>query len=677
MTAKPASGPRCAAFVGPYLSGKTTLLESVLVATGAVTRKGSIRDGNTVGDSAPEARARQMSVEVNIATTDYLGEEWTFLDCPGSVELLQDGYNAMLVADTVVVVCDPDPQKARAAAPILKHLSQHGIPHMVFINKMDLAEANFDGTIEALRTATDKPLVVREAPIRNGEKVVGFVDLTSGRAYAWKPGSRSEETPIPDAVGNIVDEARTRLLEDLSNFDDALLESLLEDKVPPMADLFAVASKAYSEGNVIPVFFGSADSDSGITRLLKALRHECPAIATTAGRLQVKPDGEPLAVVFKTVTAAQTGKLSFARVLRGELADGSTVNDERIAGVYKMFGSKQEKLGKATAGQTVGLGRLDAVKTGATLSPSGKAEAVKWPAPLKPLYALAIYSEQRGDEVKISGALAKLTDEDTSFTYEPNPETGDLVVWGQGEQHLQIAIDRIKNRNKLQLGSRKPQVPYKETIRKPVSQHGRHKKQSGGHGQFGDVHLDIKPMARGEGFVFGETVTGGAVPRQYFPAVEAGVKDYLNRGPLGFPVVDVSVTLTDGQYHDVDSSEMAFKTAAIIAMKEGMPKCSPVLLEPIYNVAVSVPSEFTSKIQRLVSGRRGQILGFDAKPGWQGWDEVKVQMPQAEVLDLINELRSITQGVGTFTWEFDHLQPLTGKEADDVVAARQAALAQS
>jgi len=277
--------------------------------------------------------------------------------------------------------------------------------------------------------------------------------------------------------------------------------------------------------------------------------------------------------------------------------------------------------------------------------------------------------------VKISSALAKLADEDPSFTYEPNPETGDLVAWGQGEQHLQIAIDRIKNRNKLQLGSRKPQVPYKETIRKSVSQHGRHKKQSGGHGQFGDVHIDIKPMPRGEGFVFDETVTGGAVPRQYFPAVEAGVREYLNRGPLGFPVVDVSVTLTDGQYHDVDSSEMAFKTAGIIAMKEGMPKCAPVLLEPIYNVAIMVPSEFTSKIQRLVSGRRGQILGFDAKPGWQGWDEVKVQMPQAEVLDLINELRSITQGVGTFVWEFDHLQPLTGKEADDVVAARAESLA--
>ncbi len=674
MTTKASSTPRCAALVGPYLSGKTTLLESILVATGTVTRKGSVKDGNTVGDCSAEARSRQMSTELTMATTEYLGDEWTFIDCPGSIELYQEAYNAVIAADAVVVVCEPDAQKALAVAPILKHLGDHNIPHLLFINKMDLTETNFEGTVAALRAATVKPLVVREVPIKDGDKVVGFVDLTSERAYAWKSGARSEETEIPDAVGNIVEEYRTQLLEELANFDDSLLEGLLEDNVPSMQDLFGYLTGAFQNGNVVPVFFGAADSENGITRLLKALRHETPEVTKAVERLELDAEGEAAGLVFKTVTAAQTGKLSFTRVLRGEIADGATLNGERVAGVYKMLGAKQDKLTKAVAGQTVGLGRLDGIKTGVTLSASGKVGPIAWPPTLKPLYALAVFSEQRGDEVKVSGALARVAEEDPSFTYEPNQDTGELVIWGQGEQHLQIMIERMKNRSKLQLGTRKPQVPYKETIRKPVSQHARHKKQSGGHGQFGDVHLDIAPLPRGEGFAFNETVTGGAVPRQYYPAVEAGVKDYMVRGPLGFPVVDFSVTLTDGQFHPVDSSEMAFKTAAGLGMREGMPKCSPVLLEPIFSITISVPSEFTSRIQRLITGRRGQILGFDSKAGWNGWDEVKALMPQAEVLDLINELRSTTQGIGTFDWQFDHLQELTGKEADDVVAARAAAL---
>ncbi|MEQ8805998.1 MAG: elongation factor G, partial [Rhodospirillales bacterium] len=268
------------------------------------------------------------------------------------------------------------------------------------------------------------------------------------------------------------------------------------------------------------------------------------------------------------------------------------------------------------------------------------------------------------------GALAKIIEEDPSISHEHNPDTGEMLLWGQGEMHLMITLDRMKGKFHIDVDSERPQVPYKETIRKPTSQHARHKKQSGGHGEFGDVHLDIKPLARGGGFTFGDTISGGVVPKQYIPAVEAGVREYLARGPLGFPVVDLSVTLTDGQYHNVDSSDMAFRKAAQQAMREGMPNCQPVLLEPICKVVISMPSEFTSRMQRLVSGRRGQIMGFDAKPGWAGWDAVQVQLPQSEMHDLVIELRSMTMGVGTFEWEFDHLQELMGKEADQVVAQR-------
>jgi elongation factor G len=423
----------------------------------------------------------------------------------------------------------------------------------------------------------------------------------------------------------------------------------------------------------VPVVFGSASEDRGTRRLLKALRHETPGITKTLERLALEATGEPLAQVFKTYNGAQAGKLSFARVLRGEIADGATLNASRVGGIFKMMGHNQTKVAKAVAGEVVALGRLEDIKTGTALSPSGKAAGVTWPAPMKPVFALAVHPGNRDDEVKLAGAIAKVLEEDPSLSYGPNPDTGQTVLRGQGETHLRIAMEKLKNRNKLTIVAELPLVAYKETIRKPVSQYARHKKQSGGHGQFGDVTVEIKPLPRGSGFQFTDKIKGGVVPGQYIPAVEQGVKEYLHRGPLGFPVVDVAVELVDGKYHPVDSSEMAFKTAGGLAMREGMPKCSPVLLEPIFAVSIAVPSEFTSRVQRLISGRRGQILGFTAKDGWTGWDEVSAHLPESEILDLINELRSLTQGTATFEWKFERLQEFTGREAEEVVASRSSA----
>ena len=673
MTEKAPCAPRCAALVGPYLSGKTTLLESILSITGAVGRKGTINEGNTVGDAAPEARARQMGTELNIATAEYLGESWTFLDCPGNIELVQDSHNALMVADTTVVVCEPTADKALTVSPILRFLNDHDIPHMVFINKMDAVESHVRECFEALQNLSERPLVLREIPIRNGESISGHVDLVSERAFKWKEAGPSDLIQIPESLQDREQEARTSLLETLADFDDVLLEQLLEESVPSSDEIYGHLSENLREGRIVPVFFGSALHDNGVRRLLKALRHEAPAPDKTAARLGIDPSGGALARVFKSQNAAHTGKMSHARVWRGEIADGMTLNGQRVSGVSRMLGAKADKVTKAGLGEVVALGRLDEATSGDLLSPAGDAGRGDWPQPVTPLYALAIHAAERSDEVKLSGALARLVEEDPSLSFEPNPDTGELLINGQGDMHLRIAIDRLKNRYNLIVHAERPQVPYKETIRKPISQHARHKKQSGGHGQFGDVHVDIKPLPRGTGFNFTDKISGGVVPKQYIPAVEAGVKDYLKRGPLGFPVVDVSVTLTDGQFHAVDSSDMAFKTAGSLAMREGMPKASPVLLEPVYQVEILIPNDFTSRIQRLISGRRGQILGFDAKPGWSGWDEVKSQMPQTEMHDLINELRSITLGIGTFQCRFDHLQELTGKEADQVVASRQEA----
>ena len=675
MTEKTPSTPRCAAFVGSYLSGKTTLLESILLATGAINRKGSVNEGNTVGDSGAESRARQMSTEMNVAATQYLGDEWTFIDCPGSVELAQESFNASMVADITVVVCDPDADKALGVAPMLRFLGARQIPHLIFINKIDTADAPVMDTLESLKGVSSRPLLLREIPIRDGDHVTGHVELASGRAFKWAMDKQSERMDLPDAMQAQYSQARGEMLETLADFDDTLLEQLLEDADPSADEAYANLTKDVRQGLIVPVFFGSAAHDHGVRRLLKALRHETATHEAVAQRLGVDPaGGEARAQVFKTLHAAHTGKLSLVRVLSGEIADSSTLNGDRVSGVFRMLGGKQEKRDKAGAGAVVGLGRMEGVVAGELLSPAGDVKASDWPVPLAPLYSLAINAEQRSDEVKLTGALAKLVEEDPSLSFAPNSDTGELLIWGLGDVHLQIAIDRLRNRYNLAVISRRPQVPYKETIRKTVSQHARHKKQSGGHGQFGDVHLDIKPLPRGSGFNFEQKISGGVVPRQYIPAVEHGVKDYLNRGPLGFHVVDVSVTLTDGQHHSVDSSDMAFRAAGQLAMREGMPRCNPVLLEPIFQVTVSVPNQFTSRLQRLVSGRRGQILGFDAKDGWKGWDEVSVQMPQSEMHDLINELRSITQGVGTFDWKFDHLQELAGKEAETVVAERVEAM---
>jgi len=671
-----AKAPRCVALVGPYLSGKTTLLESLLFVTGATHRKGTVKDGTTVGDGSAEARERQMSVEISAAHAEYLGDPWSFLDCPGSIEFTQEMRNALMAADAAVVVCEPAIDKALTLAPILRFLDVHKIPHTLFINKMDQANARVTDILSAFQDVSERPLVLRQVPIRNSDNIVGYVDLVSERAYTYKPDHPSEQGPIPDSVQERENEARTRMLESLADFDDTLLEKLLEDQIPPKEDIYKNLTRTFTRDMIVPVFLGAADKDHGVRRLLKTLRHEVPEPLDTVKRLGLPKGDDTLVSVFKTYHVPHMGKLSLGRVWRGEIADGMTFDGERVSGLYRMMGQSTEKIAKAGAGEVVGLGRMENVKTGDLLRGESRdsSMAAKLIPLLAPVYSGAIAVENRNEEVKLSGALAKLIEEDPSLAIEQNADTHEYLLWGQGEMHLRIAVERLRNKYHLSANINRPHTPYQESIRKSTSQHGRYKRQTGGHGQFGDVHLDIKPLPRGSGFNFSDSIVGGAVPKQFIPAVESGVKDYLRRGPLGFPVVDLAVTLTDGQYHTVDSSEAAFKQAARIAMTEGMAKCDPVLLEPIFLVTIQIPSEFTPKAQRLISGRRGQILGFGPMEGWKNWDEVSAYMPQSEIHDLIIELRSLTLGVGTYTWKFDHLQELSGRLADQVIAQRAESL---
>jgi elongation factor G len=427
------------------------------------------------------------------------------------------------------------------------------------------------------------------------------------------------------------------------------------------------------------VLIGVATRSNGVLRIMKALRHECGGVADSAKRLGVKSNGDAVGYVLKTLHSSHGGKMSIVRVLAGQIGDGTVLSspeaeDGRVSGVFKLLGQSTEKRGAASAGETVALGKLDLAKTGYTLS-SGKEPhaAVGRAQPHPPVLAIAIAAKERKDDVKLGQALNKLVDEDPSLTVVHNPETHEVVVWGQGEMHLRVAAERLADRFGVAIERRTPSVGYRETIRKPIVQRGRHKKQSGGHGQFGDVVLDIKPLPRGSGFSFTETITGGVVPRNYIPSVEEGVIDALKHGPLGFPVVDLTVTLIDGSYHTVDSSDMAFRAAGRVAIVEGLPQCNPVLLEPIHTVELVCPSEATAKVNAILAGRRGQILGFDTRDGWSGWDVVRAMMPETEIGDLIVEVRSATAGVGTFTFKFDHMAELTGKQADQIVAARRAA----
>ena len=671
-----ANGPRLIAIVGPFQSGKTTLLESLVTRAGGLARQGNVRDGSSLGDATPEARAHAMSVEANIATADYLGERYTFIDCPGSIEFAQESQNCLAICDAAIVVCEADPRKIPALQLVLRFLEEHKIPRFLFLNKIDGAMMRVRETLAMLQPASRAPLLLRQIPIWQNGIAAGFIDLALERAFVYREHAPS--TVVDVDAGDLPRErdARYSMLERLADYDDTLMEELINDIDPPRDQIFDNLAKDLQEGLAVPLLIGSADRGNGVTRLWKALRHETKGIELTRARLGVADDGPPLAHAIRTIHTAHGGKLTLARVLRGRFVDGGTIysirkEEDRISGISRLMGSAATKLASIGEGDTAAFGRLDHIATGESFSDNKSAATQVLPLPekLAPVQAFALAVKDRKDEVRLTGALAKLCEEDGSLIFTHDTANGEMRLHGQGDMHLRVALEKLSGRYGVEVDTRPLQVRYRETIRHPVNIRGRHKKQSGGHGQFGDVALTITPMERGAGFAFSESVHGGTVPRQYFSSVEIGAQDALARGPLGFPVVDISVTLTDGSYHSVDSSDMAFRAAAKLAVQEGLPKATPILLEPIMAVSIVVPSEALSKATTMISTRRGQILGFDGKPGWEGWDVLQALIPEAEMSGLIVELRSATAGVGTFTASFDHMSEMLGKAAEAVRAS--------
>jgi elongation factor G len=642
----------------------------MLFAAGTTDRLGSTANGSSIGDSSPESRQRGGSTELNLYNFDYLGDQFAILDCPGSIGFAADGARALAIADAAIVVVDPDPARAPLAAPALRALDELGIPHLIFANRIDQAHGRVRDLLSALQPMSVSPLIARQVPIWDGEKVSGFVDLALERAFKYRPGQRSERIEIPPELQDREIEARTHMLEQLADHDDELLEQLLMDESPTPEKVFQDLARETGESLGVSVLFGSAISSWGVRRLLKALRHEVPGPKAAADRLSVT---DPAMYIFK-VLHGSIGRLALARALGGTIAEGSDLKaadgeHARVGSLFKVQGEKTQKVGEARAGDVVAVAKVDAVAAGQWLG------SAKLPPPVEIDFpprncAFAIEPADRKDDVKLSGALHRLGEEDSALVIEHDDANHEMRLRGVNDEHLNTVLARLKRRYGVEVKSHPPAVGYRESIRKPVTQKGRHKKQSGGHGQFGDVIIEVKPLPRGAGFLFEEKIHGGSVPKQWIPAVEEGVREAMDKGPLGFHVVDCAVTLIDGSYHSVDSSELAFRLAGRIAMHEALTNAQPHLLEPMHKLTVVCPSSATSRITSAVAGRRGQMLGMAPRDGWTGWDRIDALLPEAELAGLEAELRAQSQGLATYEAEFDHLAELNGPLADKVIQQR-------
>jgi elongation factor G len=661
------NGTRVIALVGPAGAGKTSLAEAMLFAAGASERLGSTANGSSIGDSSAEARNRGGSTELNLYNFSYLGDDFAIIDCPGSVGFAADGARALATADIGIVVVDPDPARAPLAAPALRALDELGIPHLVFVNRIDQAHGRIRDLLSALQPMSVSPLIARQIPIREGDRITGFVDLALERAFHYRPGKESERIEIPAELQEQESKARTQMLEQLADHDDELLEQLLMDETPSPEKIFQDLARETGESLGVPLLFGSAISSWGVRRLLKALRHEAPGPETTANRLSVT---NPAMYVFKVIHGS-IGRLALGRTLGGAIAEGSDLKsgsgeDTRIGALFKVQGDKTQKISEAKAGDIVALAKVDEVKAGEWIGKGKLPPTVEIDFPARNC-AFAIEPADRKDDVKMSGALHRLIEEDGALILEQDDANHEMRIRGVNDEHLNTVLARLKRRYGVEVKAHPPAVGYRESLRKPVTQKGRHKKQSGGHGQFGDVIIEVKPLPRGEGFKFDEKIHGGAIPKQWIPAVEDGVREAMVKGPLGFPVVDVAVTLIDGSYHSVDSSELAFRLAGRLAMQEALAAANPHLLEPVHKLTVVCPSNATSRISSAIAGRRGQMLGMGPRDGWTGWDRIDALIPEAELSGLEAEFRSQSQGLATYEAEFDHLAELNGTLADKVV----------
>lgn len=662
---------RNVAFVGHAGAGKTSAVEGLLYLAGVSDRLGKVGDNSSVMDYDPDEIRRGHSINASFAVSEWQKHKFNILDTPGNGNFIADTPGCIRVSDGVVIVIAADSGIQFYTEKVWQWADESSLKRIVFINKMDSEQASIQSILESLKKKFKAQPFLMHAPVGSSDKFSGIVDLVENKYYAYEKDGKGSGTAsdVPDEVKDEVESRRAELVEAVAEADDELIESYLDNGELSDEEFNAGLKKGVESGQLVPVLLGSALHNIGTDRLAKAIIDFLPSPDQSPAQLahslgggddiEVKAgNGLFSSLVFKTIADPYAGKLTLFRVYSGSVKPDTSVfnanheTDERVGQLFALQGKKQVPLPEIIAGDMGTVAKLKVTTTGDTLTTKTKGvqfDPIVFP---NPVLARAMVPKTRADEEKISASLTRLNEEDPTLKIERDVQTHELLVSGMGTEHLDVIIERLKRRFGVDVDVKPPKVPYRETIRGKTKVQGKHKKQSGGRGQFGDTWLEISPLPRGGGFEFENRIVGGAIPKTYIPAVEKGVQEAMAQGVLAhYPMVDVKVALYDGSYHDVDSSEMAFKIAGSIGFKKGVLDCKPILLEPIMTMEVIVPSEFVGDAIGDLNSKRGKILGVDANDDNQN---IRAHVPMASILNYAPELRALTSGRGVFVMEFDH-----------------------
>lgn len=624
--------------LGPAGAGKTALVQALVDLDGQPGR--ALRIGETT----------------EIRSFSFMDEDWAAIDIAGGAEHLGP-VGAALAASDIALLCVPaDADAAVLAAPYLRMIEEAGLPCAIFINRVDAAQNRISEIVSALQTYSRHHIVLREVPIRDGDQITGFVDLVSERAYKFKDGKHSVLIEMPSSVKEREEEARAELLESYADFDDTLMEELIEDQQPPVAEVYDIAARTMQQHDLVACFMGSASQNHGITRLMKSLRHDAPDIGVAAGRLD-----NSVAVGAGADMVKHLGKVVLLRATGGALAAGTALAGGNLGGLTDL--DAKTAMGEVAPGQIALAVKSDQLAAGQIFTAESAAPLPDWAQPHSSPYRRIVTPQHEKDDSRLLAALERLAETDPALRLSQDERSGQPVLATLGPLHLRRLLARISDDFGVPVDEAPVPPALRETITRGTEIHHRHRKQSGGAGQFADVVVALRPQARGAGFAFSETVKGGAVPRNYIPSVETGAREALSAGPMGFPVVDVAVELQDGKTHSVDSSDHAFRTAGKNAIREALAELGTVLLQPIMKIDIHTPSVFSGSLVQLVSGLKGQVLGFEAHERAAGWDVFQLMLPMAAEDDLFAALAGATRGTAWFTSIFDHYQQTSDRLA--------------
>ncbi len=675
------SAVRNVAIVGHGDCGKTTLTSAMLYTSGATSRMTLVDEGNTVTDFDDEEIDRKVTISTGLGVAEWSSTKINLLDTPGYNIFVNDAKSALSVSDCALVVVDAVSGIEVQTEKGWSFATEYGVPKILFANKMHKERASVTAIAEQARDMLGVTAVAIQIPLGTEKGFTGVVDLISGKAYRYKldGNGRGTVTGVPADLEDTVEEARTNLIEAVAETDEDLMNEYFEEGTLGRSQLETGLRKAISEGEVVPLLCGSALHNIGIDRLLDFLAHSAPSpadrgsISTVDGEMEIDDGGDPTLFVWKTSSDAFSGRVSYFRVASGVLrTDVSAYNHrsqtmEKFARISAAQGKHLDAVPALHAGDLGAVAKLRSTATGDSFGTKGKEilfPTVELPAPA---IAYAIVPRTRQDEDRLSSTITRVLEEDQSLNFYRDPQTQEFLLAGNGQQHLDVVCSKLRKRYNVDVELRPPKIPYRETIRGTADVHGRHKKQTGGHGQFGDCKIRVAPLDRGEDFEFSDEIFGGAIPKTYIPAVQKGIEEAAARGYLaGYPVVDFKVTLYDGSYHDVDSSELAFKLAGSKAFKLAMADARPALLEPVMKVEIVAPMDFAGDLMGDLNSRRGRIQGMDSRGSTQS---IRAEVPMSEMLTYANDLTSMTQGRGTFTMEQGYYDFVPGQIAEKIVAA--------